>query len=174
MGRCLGTHGGWPSRCAAGGSLAVDQLGCTSSCAVSIVNAGAEQQVHLVQQRLDHQFGPARRALGRLGRRGRGGGQSVVARRRDRRSAGHRSHRTRSPRCGNVRVPSSRRFELAALIGRAYTKTAVSSATGDCESTVATRVHHILARLGMDSRAQAAVRGAQRSLTRRYLRGTGI
>ena len=57
---------------------------------------------------------------------------------------------------------SRRELEVARLIGRGYTNRAIAAELVIGEGTVATHVVHILAKLGLASRAQVAVWAATR------------
>jgi two-component system nitrate/nitrite response regulator NarL len=64
----------------------------------------------------------------------------------------------------DIRLLTPREREVAILIGRGYSNRRIATHIVVGESTVATPVQHILAKLGLGSRAQVAVRGAQRRL----------
>jgi DNA-binding CsgD family transcriptional regulator len=116
------------------------------------------------QQRLDEQLAPAREALGPLAEAAvtEGSALALDAVIADALATVPPEPATRGP--ADFKTLSPRERQVAALIGRGHSNRRIAVGLVVGEATVATHVQHILAKLGLQSRAQIAVWSAQRGL----------
>jgi DNA-binding NarL/FixJ family response regulator len=106
-------------------------------------------------------FEPARKELGRAGGAAfaAGGGLSLEAA-----IAEAMATASHDVGAGGANELSAREREVTKLIGRGYSNRRIATELTVSEATVATHVQHILAKLGLGSRAQIAVWASQHGL----------
>jgi predicted ATPase/DNA-binding CsgD family transcriptional regulator len=123
-----------------------------ASAAVLREQGGSRLPLHM-QRKLDDKLDVARRALGPVAEAAVAAGQAL-----SRQAAIQEALATAPmPRSVDGAVLSQRESEVAARIARGLTNRQIAEELVVAESTVATHVVHILAKLGLDSRAQVAV-----------------
>ena len=132
--------------------------------AAALRDQGGSRLPAKMQKKLDEKLEPARRALGPMV------DAVVTAGRALSRSAAIDEALATAPRsspraaAGGSAVLSQREIEVATLISRGYTNRQISAEMVIAEGTVASHVVHILAKLGLGSRAQVAVWATERGL----------
>lgn len=133
--------------------------------AAAALRQQAETPLSKVSQRhLDEQLAPAREALGPLADAAvtEGCALSLEAAIAEALATAPPEPATRGPAALETLSPRER--QVAALVGRGYSNRRVAAGLVVGEATVATHVQHILAKLGLKSRAQIAVWSAQHGL----------
>jgi DNA-binding CsgD family transcriptional regulator len=108
-----------------------------------------------IQQQIDRQIEPARRALGRLADAAMAAGRQLTL--TEATAEAQATAPVAADRLRSVADPlSPREREVAVLVGRGHTNRQIAADLILSESTVATHVQHILAKLELRSRAQIA------------------
>jgi DNA-binding CsgD family transcriptional regulator len=133
--------------------------------AAAALRQQAETPLSKVSQRhLDEQLAPAREALGPLADAAmtEGSALSLNAAIAEALATAPLEPANRGP--ADLETLSPRERQVAALVGRGYSNRRVAAGLVVGEATVATHVQHILAKLGLQSRAQIAVWSAQHGL----------